>query len=278
VPSMRKLFDIGAAGPLAGCVVALGVLAYGLATLPPPEFMLGVPGHEALKEFVLRYGVLPDRMLEVPTDGTISLIVGQTPLYWLLTLGVDNVPPMHEMYHYPYLFAGWLGLFFTALNLLPVGQLDGGHILYALVGPKWHSRLARGFVFVLMISGSIGFVESTADVRAASWMGEVGIWVALVGILFAYLWRMFGLDLKVIAPPLFGVVLIAAIAAGAGEALLIFGWSGWLFWSALIVFLVGVDHPPVVLHEPLTRRRRWAAYASMIIFLLSFSLKPLYVL
>ena len=92
------------------------------------------------------------------------LIVGNTVLYWGLSQLFANVPPMYEMYHHPMLFAGWLGLFFTALNLLPVGQLDGGHILYALVGPKWHARLARGFMVLMMISMGIGVVSTKRQI------------------------------------------------------------------------------------------------------------------
>ncbi|NNE69225.1 MAG: site-2 protease family protein [Rhodothermales bacterium] len=277
IPSLRKLFDIGAAGPIAGFVVSLGVLIYGLATLPGPEYLLDVPGHEALKAYINQFGTLPDRILSTPQDGSVILVVGQTPLYWFMTQFVEHVPPMHEMYHYPYLFAGWLGLFFTALNLLPVGQLDGGHILYALVGPKWHSRLARGFVIVLLVSGAIGFVQGAGDFRSGSLLSEVGIWAGLSAILFIYLWRMFGMDLNLIAPTLLGIVLIAAIASAVGPSMLRLGYSGWLIWCALIAFLIRVDHPPVLVAEPLTRGRRWAAYASLVIFLLCFSLKPLYI-
>ncbi len=277
IPSLRKLFDIGAAGPIAGFVVSLGILAYGLATLPPPEYLLDVPGHEALKAYINQFGMLPDRILSLPQDGSVILVVGQTPLYWFMTQFVEHVPPMHEMYHYPYLFAGWLGLFFTALNLLPVGQLDGGHILYALVGAKWHGRLARGFVLVLLISGAIGFIQGAEEFRSASLLGEIGVWVGLSAILFVYLWRMFGLDLDVVGPLLVGIVLIAAVAAAVGPSMLRLGYSGWLVWCALIAFLIRVDHPPVLVHEPLTRGRRWAAYASLVIFFLCFSLKPLYI-
>ena len=126
VPSMRKLFDIGSAGPLAGFVVALGVLLLGLATLPGLDYVMGLPGHESLKAFVQANGRFPDVLARPESGGSqIVLVVGNTPLYWLLTQFFSDVPPMWEMYHYPLLFAGWLGLFFTALNLLPVGQLDG---------------------------------------------------------------------------------------------------------------------------------------------------------
>lgn len=278
VPSLRKLFDIGAAGPLAGFVVALLVLVYGLATLPEPDYVLGLEGHESLKAHVEETGRLPHGIPETPDDGTMLLVVGQTPLYWVMTRFVENVPPMHEMYHYPFLFAGWLGLFFTALNLLPVGQLDGGHILYALAGPKWHGRLARGFVLLLLASGALGYVDAMADIRAQSMLKEVGTWLGLALILFVYLARMFGSDVRRVAPWLLAMVLFSAVGAAVGESMLRFGYTGWLVWCALIVFLIRVDHPPVLVHEPLTRARRWAAWLSVVIFLLCFSLKPLYIL
>ncbi len=278
VPSLRKLFDIGAAGPIAGFVVSLGILIYALVTLPAPEYIMDLGGHEALKEYVTRYGTFPDRILTQPGDGVASLVVGQTPLYWLMTRFVENVPPMHEMYHYPYLFAGWLGLFFTALNLLPVGQLDGGHILYALAGPKWHGRLARGFLMVLLASGSIGYVAGAAEFVQGSILREIAAWAGLAVILLVYLRRMFGANQQAVAFSLLGLVVLAAVADGVGEPMQRLGYSGWLVWCALILFLVRVDHPPVVIEEPLTGWRRASAYIGMIIFILCFSLKPLYVL
>jgi len=59
IPSTRTLFDIGVAGPLAGFVVACGVLLYGFATLPPPEYLLDLPGHEVLKEHIRQHGTFP---------------------------------------------------------------------------------------------------------------------------------------------------------------------------------------------------------------------------
>jgi len=278
VPSLRKLFDIGAAGPVAGFVVALAVLLLALATLPPPDYLLDLPGHEALKDWIRERGTLPDRILPEPgmPDG-MTLVVGQTPLYWLLSQLFPNVPPMHEMYHYPVLFAGWLGLFFTALNLLPVGQLDGGHILYALVGPRRHAIYARIFVVLLLISGAIGFAAEFEAFRSASVSRGLFSWLVLSAVLLAYFNRILDRDLRLAGPATLAVVVVAAAAQLAGPAVTGLGYSGWLVWTFLIVFVIRIDHPPVLVQEPLTRGRRWLAYASLVVFLLCFSHKPLYI-
>ena len=212
------------------------------------------------------------------SEGGEVIVLGETLLYWILTQFFADVPPMYEMYHYPVLYAGWLGLFFTALNLLPVGQLDGGHILYALFGKKWHRRLARTFVLVLLVSGSIGFLDTArpALYDYAEWLGR-GSYVILAGILFVYLYRTFDGDHRFIAPSLMGILLVAGGAETIGIPVEDVGYAGWLVWTALIVFLVRVDHPPVASHEPLTPTRRWLGYLSILIFFLCFSLRPIYI-
>ncbi|HCT53131.1 MAG TPA: site-2 protease family protein, partial [Balneola sp.] len=125
----KKLFDIGIAGPIAGFIVSLIVLIVGFATLPEPSHVQNFGGHEELKAYVAQTGEYPTEILS-QDEGTV-LIFGNTILYGFLASLFDNVPPLWEMYHYPWLLAGWFGLFFTALNLMPVGQLDGGHILYS---------------------------------------------------------------------------------------------------------------------------------------------------
>jgi membrane-associated protease RseP (regulator of RpoE activity) len=279
VPSLRKLFDIGVAGPIAGFVVSFAVLILALATLPPPDYLLDLPGHEALKTWIRERGTFPPGILRDPgvTDG-MTLVVGQTPLYWALSQFFPNVPPMHEMYHYPVLFAGWIGLFFTALNLLPVGQLDGGHILYALVGPKWHGLYARIFVVLLLVSGAIGFVAELDDFGRGSAVRGLFVWFVLTSVLLAYLNRILDRNLRRAIPATVAIVLVAALAQVIGPAVTRIGYSGWLLWCFLIVFLIRIDHPPVLYQEPLTRGRRMLAWASIVVFVLCFSIKPLYFL
>jgi len=278
IPSTRKLFDVGAAGPLAGFVMALCILLYALVTLPPPEYLLSQGGHELLKEYIMRNGEFPPQQLGGAGPGT-TLVVGNTPLYWFLTRFFDNVPPMYEMYHYPVLFAGWLGLFFTAFNLVPVGQLDGGHILYSLFGAKWHSRLAYGFFLILMLSGSIGFMMDPmpAMVDLRSTLGPF-VWVVLSAVLYFFLARVFRGNHRFIAPVLLGMVLLVAVVKAVVPEAVRYGYFGWLFFCLLIVFFVRVEHPPVLYTEPLSPGRRALAYLCIVIFLLCFSLKPLYVM
>ncbi len=278
IPSTRKLFDIGVAGPLAGFVVALGALLYGFSTLPPPEYLLDLSGHEMLKEHIRQYGTFPAAPPE-PSPGAMVIVVGQTPLFWLLSQFFANVPPMYEIYHYPVLFAGWLGLFFTALNLLPVGQLDGGHVLYALLGDKWHRRFALAFVSLLLLSGGIGFIKEAQP--ALSEMGTLWgqlSWIILAAIYYGYLYRIFGGAHREMMVGLFGLLAGVGLAKAIGPALMQFGYTGWLVFSLLIVFLVRVRHPPVVQEQQLTPRRRVLGYLAIAIFVLCFSIRPISVL
>jgi len=116
----REIFDIGIAGPLAGLVVAIPVLWYGITLFDPQ-----IPGVEP-------FGIRPPPAM----DWWLSAVY---PTQWEAgsVIWIDQVNP--------YLMAGWTGLFFTGLNMFPVGQLDGGHITYCLFGRKAH-WLARGLM------------------------------------------------------------------------------------------------------------------------------------
>lgn len=116
--SRRVMFDVGAAGPWAGMLLAVPAVIIGLK----------------LSEIA-------------PLDkGAGGLELGNSILFWTLSrwiLGLD--PNSVTVNLHPIAFAGWLGLFVTALNLLPVGQLDGGHVIYALFGRR-HRTISRLFM------------------------------------------------------------------------------------------------------------------------------------
>ncbi|CAM3231335.1 site-2 protease family protein [Rhodothermus bifroesti] len=280
IPDTRTLFDIGVAGPLAGFVVAVLVLLYALITLPPPTYLLDVPGHEALKAYIQAHGRFPVAPLPSDDPTSTTLVLGPTLLFDTLARLFPNVPPMYELYHYPTLFAAWLGLFFTALNLLPVGQLDGGHVLYALFGSLWHRRLARAFMVLLLASATIGFALEMLPALLAEgiWWLEPAAWFGLAFTLYLYLHRLFAGDHRWIAPLLLGLMILAALAPRWAELIGWLGHSGWFLWGLLILYLIRVDHPPVWFVQPLTRARRVLGWIAIAIFVLCFSIRPLHLL
>jgi len=109
MPNRRVLFDIGVAGPLAGLLITIPAIYFGL------------------------------QMSQVVSiDNTESLLtLGDSLLFrWLSDLVIGKLPAGQDTILHPLAYAGWAGLFVTALNLLPIGQLDGGHILYAWLGNR----------------------------------------------------------------------------------------------------------------------------------------------
>jgi membrane-associated protease RseP (regulator of RpoE activity) len=129
LPDRRALFDIGVAGPLAGLVVAIPAIYFGL------------------------------RMSEVHEIAATSdaLSLGESLLFkWLSFLAKGPLPAGQDIFLHPLAYAGWAGLFVTALNLLPVGQLDGGHILYALLGER-SALIGRVALALFALMGIIVF-------------------------------------------------------------------------------------------------------------------------
>lgn len=271
----KKLFDIGVAGPVAGFIVSIIVLLIGFGTLPDPSYVQNFSGHEEIKTYVEAYGTYPSQM--PATEDNSTLVVGGTLLYNFLASFFDNVPPMWEMYHYPWLFAGWLGLFFTALNLMPVGQLDGGHVLYSLLGFKNHRNFARLFyTFVSILAGieAVPFIhELVADYDTS--FGAL-TWILWGTLLFSLMSKAFNYDLKWL------YVLLPSSLIGSGVYIYLIAGvenvvpsSLWLVWLLFITFLVKVEHPPVTFYKPLSSRRKMLGWLSMLIFILCISLNPL---
>jgi membrane-associated protease RseP (regulator of RpoE activity) len=165
----KTLFDVGAAGPVSGFIVCMIILFWGMTHLPPVEYL---------------YGVHPEyrNLAQIPSAG---LTFGKPLLYKLMELIVAPsnafLPPMNELYHYPFLCVGWFGAFVTALNLLPVGQLDGGHIAYAMFGSRSH-RLSQLVLIVLMLLGTAGILPFIGIQFAYGWAGWL-MWSIVLALL-----------------------------------------------------------------------------------------------
>ena len=164
----RVLFDIGVAGPIAGLIVALPVLFYGLSlsTLgtidPNPNgFIEGNSLMYLLAKYITFGQLLP------------SPLEPQGILYWLQYFFTGRPVPFGglDVFIHPVAFAGWAGLLVTGLNLIPAGTLDGGHVIYGLFGEK----ARKGFPFIIGILAILGIFWSGWWLWALLlfWLGRV---------------------------------------------------------------------------------------------------------
>jgi len=128
IRSRKVLFDIGIAGPIAGFVVAIPALFWGLA--------LSKPLSARASNSVIDFGY-----------PLIFEIVSR-----ILRPFIHGASTLKSIYLHPVAVAAWVGMFATALNLLPGGQLDGGHITYAIY-PRAHKWVTRGTILILVIMG-----------------------------------------------------------------------------------------------------------------------------
>jgi membrane-associated protease RseP (regulator of RpoE activity) len=155
IRSRQALFDIGIAGPIAGFVAALPFLFIGLALSRPVGF-----AHESGYE------------------------IGFPLVFRLMYLVVKPLTHQHaaitQLSLHPIAIAAWVGMFATALNLIPGGQLDGGHIVYA-VAPHAHKRVTRLAVVILSLLGLVGLLRLVvAEGRGWAWPGWL-LWAIILG-------------------------------------------------------------------------------------------------
>ncbi len=128
VTDRKALFDVGLAGPLAGLVIAIPVLIIGLKH---------------------------SQIIPALEPGRIGIRLGSPLLFsFIQRLTLGSLPENVDVLLHPVAFAGWIGLFVTALNLLPIGQLDGGHVSYALLG-RHHRWVAIGTLLGLLVMGTL---------------------------------------------------------------------------------------------------------------------------
>ncbi len=142
IQDKRALLDVGCAGPLVGVAISIPVTLVGLHL----------------------------SQVTVMLSGKEGLTLGEPLLYQFLRWVVfGSMSPEANVILHPVAFAGWIGMLVTSLNLIPVGQLDGGHVAYALF-PQYHRRISLGCLGLLLVCG------------LAFWYGWL-VWAALLSFL-----------------------------------------------------------------------------------------------
>ncbi len=215
IKSKKALFDIGIAGPIAGVIVAIPVIIIGLSLSQVVE------------------------VEQLNNNPGLLIITGDTLIFKALTLlALPNLPGGYEYLLHPMAFAGWVGLLVTALNLIPCGQLDGGHILYCLFSKKLHGYISKIMVVMLIVLG-VGTNEILLSVD--KYFSLLQIFPILNYILFE-------------------------------------GWLGWLIWAFLLTMLGTNHPPTVIDDlGVIDIKRKILALVAVLLFIGSFTPVPLIV-
>lgn len=247
IRSKKALFDIGVAGPIAGFAVSFIYLIIGFATLPSIDYLSTImPEYDFLFRF---FG---------PGSSPEGIFFGDTILYHSMSAIFANpdgwLPPMNEVIHYPFLNAGWFGLFVTSLNMLPIGQLDGGHVTYGMFGEKQAviAKYVWYFILFLGIGGTLGILHDILQIDSSE-----GWYITVQNIFLPIL------DLIETHAPVYFQC-----------------WPGWLFWAFITRIFIKLKHPPVAQYsdDDIGARRKAIGWAALIILLLSFSYNGIYIL
>lgn len=269
IPTRRALLDIGASGPLAGLVFAIPLYAWGVA-------------HSKV----------------VPLDPTSMFELGEPVLVRVLDhFFAPAAPEGMTIAYSPVAFGAWGGFFVTMINLLPVGQLDGGHIAYALFGPR-QDRIARTahramlvFFCVALAGHVLRDLQSGRAITAALMARHIGnglfwlVWFQVLVILGTLARRgedapegALSTQTRVLA--LVGLVLVSSFARAHASWLLVGAFFGALGLLVAMELRGGVfrehtfvDHPPTG-PEPLDGKRIAIALLSLALFGLLFMPEP----
>jgi Zn-dependent protease len=274
IKSRKKYFDIGIAGPLAGFFVAVGVLWYGFANLPTLDYIFKI--HPEYQKFGLGFA----RVVYANKNFSGSILLGDNLLFnFFKTYIADpqRLPPPQEMMHYPFILAGYLALFFTSLNLIPIGQLDGGHILYGLIGDRASRIVSPVLFWIFVVYAGLGFFKPTDfttnnDDVFFEQLGYLVLYIVFLQMCFSRIsdntltsWTL-GLSVVV-----FQLVLSYCLPT-------IEGYAGFLPFMFLLGRFLGVYHPPTDDVAPLSWQRQALGWFALVVFVLCFSPKPFLIL
>jgi len=265
VYSKKQNFDIGISGPLAGFVMTLIILIYGFTHLPEPEYIFQI--HPDYQQYGLQYAdhVYDNMPKEIP-----DITFGKNLLFIFFEKFVadpDRVPNPHELMHYPLLFASFLSLIFMCLNLLPIGQLDGGHVVYGLFGFKIHRIIATTFFIGFILYSGLGFIDLNMENK-----GNLAIWISC-SVLFLY-FSLFGLGLSKINTLMYALLILAVLLLVGQVYPELKGYSGWLAFVFIVGRFIGIQHPTSEIEEPLDGKRVILGWLAVLVFVISYSPAP----
>jgi len=175
----RVLFDVGVAGPLAGLIIAIPVLFIGLSISslgpvePPPPGMSGLLEGNSIFYLLSKYLVFGELLPKPQSMGGLS-----PAIYWLQYFLTGQPIPFNglDVQLHSVALAGWAGLLVTALNLVPVGTLDGGHVAYGLFGEK----ARRIFPFVIGGLIALSFLPSLLTLSLSGFNFSWLLWVMIL--------------------------------------------------------------------------------------------------
>ncbi|HEX9666956.1 MAG TPA: site-2 protease family protein [Thermodesulfobacteriota bacterium] len=210
ISTKRALFDIGIAGPLAGIIAAIPIIIVGIKLSTVVETTSKSLDHGLTLGSPLIFSLISDSI-------------------------IGKIPEGYDLLLHPVAFAGWIGLFVTALNLIPAGQLDGGHIMYSIFSKKWHQRTSIIIILVLLLFGIgtkpiIQYFQS--DLNATTLYNYKDIF-----------------DFE--------------------------GWAGWLMWAVLLTFMGTKHPPTMYDDIQLDGKRKFFSLIALFIFIGCFTPMPI---
>ena len=274
IRSRKKYFDIGIAGPLAGFVVALGVLWYGFANLPTLDYIFKIhPEYQ-------KYGLGFARIVYDKNKMSGNILLGDNILFWFFKTYVadpSRLPNPYEMIHYPLILAGYLALFFTSLNLIPIGQLDGGHVLYGLIGNRAHRVVAPVLFWLFVAYAGLGMFKPD-DFKVAT---DELFWQKMSYLAFYIFFLHWCFSRVSENPQTSWLLALSVVVAQFGVSFVwpaAVGYDGFMVFAFLLGRVLGVYHPPTEDDQPLNWQRKALGWFALLVFVLCFSPKPFVVI